>query len=210
MRHERGKSPAASGTGTDETILAAAARVFTRLGYTRTTIADIAAEAGSTRPTVYSYFSSKEDIFRHLAEQVSETFSSGQVMPTELAPDQIIRTADTRYLRNYVDNIGLLTIIQHQSLAESTMSSLWEDMHSRINGAHIRFMERLRQRGVAKPVAPLNSIANAVNGIVMRYAQLLSDSESDFEQLADDLVQIHLSLLGMNESCDQPRIWPRH
>ncbi|WP_185995965.1 TetR/AcrR family transcriptional regulator [Nocardioides campestrisoli] len=191
------KTDRAARTGTDEQILHAAAGVFTRLGYTRTTIADIATEAGSTRPTVYSYFSSKEDVFRRLAERVRDQFTAAQRVPEDLPADQIIRLADIGYLRSYSENAGLLTILQHQALADPSMSDLWQEMHTRINRSHIRFMERLVEEGEAVPAASLDSIANAVNGLVMRFSQLVADDPSRFDKLADDLVRIHLAMLGL-------------
>jgi AcrR family transcriptional regulator len=47
-------------------ILDAAAAVIIRLGYDRTTIGDIAEEAGISRRTVYLYFKGKEELFEAL------------------------------------------------------------------------------------------------------------------------------------------------
>lgn len=45
-------------------ILAAAYKVFTTYGYRRSNMADIAREAGMSRPALYQVFRNKEDIFR--------------------------------------------------------------------------------------------------------------------------------------------------
>lgn len=47
-------------------ILDAAAAVIVRLGYDKTTMSDIAAEAGASRRAVYLYFKGKEDLFEAL------------------------------------------------------------------------------------------------------------------------------------------------
>ena len=47
-------------------ILDAAAAVIIRLGYDRTTMSDIAEEAGASRGTVYLYFKGKEELFEAL------------------------------------------------------------------------------------------------------------------------------------------------
>lgn len=47
-------------------ILNAAARVIIRQGYDKTTMSDIADEAGVSRGTVYAYFEGKEDLFEAL------------------------------------------------------------------------------------------------------------------------------------------------
>lgn len=49
-----------------QTVLAAAYRCFCRTGYQHTTMSDIVAEARLSRPTVYKYAGSKEEVFRAL------------------------------------------------------------------------------------------------------------------------------------------------
>jgi len=53
-----------------EAILTAAFSLFGHYGYRRTSIDDIAQEAGIAKGTVYLYFKSKEEIFRALAQQL--------------------------------------------------------------------------------------------------------------------------------------------
>lgn len=55
-------------------ILDAALKAFVTYGYRRTTMADIAKEAGISRPALYLQFSSKDDIYRaKFMELVEET-----------------------------------------------------------------------------------------------------------------------------------------
>src|ERR1700754_3741797 len=54
---------------TRERLLDVAEEVFCRLGYARTTIAELASAAGVTRPTVYAYFPSQDDVFRAPADR---------------------------------------------------------------------------------------------------------------------------------------------
>ncbi|MFE3881281.1 TetR/AcrR family transcriptional regulator [Kitasatospora sp. NPDC059146] len=51
-------------------VLAAAYQCFTRHGVRRTTMDDIAREAGMSRPGVYHYVRNKEDAFRRLADRL--------------------------------------------------------------------------------------------------------------------------------------------
>jgi AcrR family transcriptional regulator len=57
-----------------EGILMAAARAFARGGYHATTMQDIAREAGYTPPSLYAYFTGKEQIFGELAALLSREF----------------------------------------------------------------------------------------------------------------------------------------
>lgn len=56
-----------------EKIVKAAARLFARKGFFNTSVAEIAAEAGVGKGTIYEYVSSKEDLFFAVFEWVSES-----------------------------------------------------------------------------------------------------------------------------------------
>ena len=53
-------------------ILAAAFTQFSRYGFRRTSMEDIAKETGTSRASLYSYFENKEEIFRCLSSQLNE------------------------------------------------------------------------------------------------------------------------------------------
>lgn len=58
------------GNGTRERILDAATRLFLQYGYKRTTVDDIAVEAGVAKGSIYVHFSSKEDVFATFCRRV--------------------------------------------------------------------------------------------------------------------------------------------
>lgn len=58
--------------GTKERILESAFRLFGRYGFKRTSMEDIASEAGLSRAALYLQFRNKEDIFRALAAGLHE------------------------------------------------------------------------------------------------------------------------------------------
>jgi AcrR family transcriptional regulator len=58
-------------------ILDAALRVFGQYGYRRTSMDDIAREAGIAKGTIYLSFASKEEVFQALSERLSERMLAG-------------------------------------------------------------------------------------------------------------------------------------
>jgi AcrR family transcriptional regulator len=58
-------------------ILDAALRVFGQYGYRRTSVDDIAREAGIAKGTVYLSFASKEEVFQALAQRLSQQMLAG-------------------------------------------------------------------------------------------------------------------------------------
>ncbi|MGB3627674.1 MAG: helix-turn-helix domain-containing protein, partial [Henriciella sp.] len=57
-----------------EAILAAARRVFARLGLDATTVRDIIRETDLAAGTFYNYFRSKEEVFQALADESTKRF----------------------------------------------------------------------------------------------------------------------------------------
>ena len=60
-----------------EEIARAALKVFIRKGYHRTTMAEIAEEAGMGKGTLYEYFKNKESLFRFIFDRFFEDFYRG-------------------------------------------------------------------------------------------------------------------------------------
>jgi AcrR family transcriptional regulator len=58
-------------------ILDAALRVFGQYGYRRTSMDDVASEAGIAKGTIYLSFAGKEEVFRALSERLSQRMLAG-------------------------------------------------------------------------------------------------------------------------------------
>jgi len=69
------RDPAAAATRS--ALLDAAAARFGRFGPRKTTMAEVAREAGLSRATVYTHFASKEDLYAALLERATERFVAG-------------------------------------------------------------------------------------------------------------------------------------
>jgi AcrR family transcriptional regulator len=83
MARRSGRRPGASGTR--EAILAAARRQFAALGYVRTTMRGVAAEAGVDQALVAHFFGGKQGLF---VEVVRLPFAPGEVLPRLLEGDR--------------------------------------------------------------------------------------------------------------------------
>lgn len=74
-------------------IVAAAAKLFARAGFEKTTIADVAAEAGTSVGNVYKYFANKDDLF---ATVVPESFVADLRRMTRARIDAVGDVRDVR------------------------------------------------------------------------------------------------------------------
>jgi AcrR family transcriptional regulator len=77
----------ARGLRTQQRILDAALRMFGEVGYHQCSIDTITKIAGCSRVSFYQYFSSKEDVFRHLAVQVARQLNASTDRLDPITPD---------------------------------------------------------------------------------------------------------------------------
>lgn len=178
-----------------ERLLDAAERVFCRLGHSGTTIGAIAGGAGVTRPTVYAYFASKDDVFRSLAHRVRGELLALQEQVDTSSPEATVRATLTAYLQVHARHHGMLTLIAHQALSDPAMRALHDEVFSRVERRHARFLERLVRRGLAEPAVPPAVLAEAVTGLVARFA-----GDDDPARYADHLVALYLRMAGLGPS----------
>jgi AcrR family transcriptional regulator len=76
------------GLRAQQRILEAALQVFGEVGYHRCGVIRITKVAGCSRAAFYQYFSSKEDVFRHLAGQVARQLTASAEALDAVTPDR--------------------------------------------------------------------------------------------------------------------------
>jgi AcrR family transcriptional regulator len=91
----------ARGQLAQQRILAAALEVFGELGYHQTRVQRITELAGCSRVSFYQYFSSKEDLFRHLAGRLAKRLAELVDGLPMITADEAGRDALARYFDEY-------------------------------------------------------------------------------------------------------------
>lgn len=98
---------------TRDAILEAARRRFLRFGPRKTTVDEVAREAGCSRTTLYAHFRNKEDLYRSLLEQDAEAFirEASAVLEAEgnarRKIRRIVEITRRTYARNHVMRLAL-------------------------------------------------------------------------------------------------------
>lgn len=188
-----------------ELLLDASERAFCRLGYARTTMAALAQEAGVTRPTVYSYFPSKDEVFLALADRVRREFLALQEQAVSESPVETIRAALHAYLETFTRHRGMLTVIAHEALTDPAMGALLEDVFSRANRRNTRFIERLAADGLVSPVVEPAVLSEAIAGVTARFASQAAADPGRLPALAADLLRLYLSMVRFRDGVIERR-----
>ena len=141
----------ARGQRTQQRILDAALRVFGEVGYHQCSVDSITKLAGCSRVSFYQYFSSKEDVFRHLAVQVARQLNASTDRLDPLTPDTAGREAMREWVDRYADVYARYRPVFHAfpAAAESD-STLVDDSLRTAN----RYVSGIRSRVTKTELAP--------------------------------------------------------
>ena len=155
-------------------LLRAAEAVFTAKGFGAVTIADVTREAGVSRATFYVYFATKSEVFAALARDVRDQLCAAQDVPPTGPPAEVWSAAIAGYLRAWTERIGLLRVMAHQAIDDPAIAALLEEIRAAPTRRHEHFVARLEREGRARPRTTAALTAQAVQGIVERYAELIA------------------------------------
>lgn len=150
MSAEFEQLPARSADSTRDGILEAARRRFLRFGARKTTMDEVAREAGCSRTTLYAHFRNKEDLYASLLEQDAEEFiqEASGVLATDASAGRKIRRvveiARRTYARNHVMRLALAADVE-MSL-EPVAHAFTRDQEQRI----IDLLRQVLDQGVAE------------------------------------------------------------
>jgi|WetSurMetagenome_2_1015567.scaffolds.fasta_scaffold00328_13 AcrR family transcriptional regulator len=139
-------------------ILKAAHRIFSEKGYLNARIEDIAAAAGFSKPSLYSYYQDKEAIFLSLAiremeavqKKIGEAISLGGSFQRTL--ETILKIvfenfSQTNAYFNAVTNFRALNAVQAEISKHDTLMGRFHDMVGQSMGTMQAFIERAEKNG---------------------------------------------------------------
>lgn len=189
---------------TEEKLLDAAAAIIERREYVVPSVAEIAREAGVTRPTFYAYFSTNLEVFEAVAARLRDRVLDIQSRADLGHATETFRFTLVAKLELYVENCGLLAVLAEQARLNERMRPLWNEIHSRPIRRHARFVDQLAAQGRARPAASGQIIAEAIDGVTARFAYIVAETPSRREEMADELINFHHRLVGLAEDGTQP------
>ena len=159
------------GRRTRESLLVAARRVFEEQGYGATRMGDIAAAAGVSHGTVYTYFDTKESVLAAVVQEVIDDLMAALRASNAADPLERISDANARYLDAYAQHARLLRVVEEAAFADDTFEAILAALrrtHVRRVAAAIR---RLQEEGVASADLEAQSSAAALCAMVEGFAR---------------------------------------
>jgi AcrR family transcriptional regulator len=182
-------------------LLRAAEEAFAAKGYGAVTIADVTEGAGVGRATFYVYFATKAEVFATLAADVRDQLCAAQDVPGAGDPFAVWRAALDGYLRAWTARIGLLRVMAHQAIEDRSIRVLLEEIRAVPSRRHEHFVARLERQGLVRPRTSPALTAQAVQGIVERYAELVAAGELSAADAVAALAALYEGMLRFRPAC---------
>lgn len=204
----RPRPQTARGARTRAALVAAARTIFERDGYLGTRLADIPAEAGVATGTFYTYFTSKDEIFRAVIDAAKDDLLYPEMPRREDSPVEQIRAANLAYFQAYERNARLMMILEQVAAADPRFREIRRQRSAAFAERNARAIERLQRAGHADPALDPVLAAQALSGMVgrMAYRVFGLGESAPMDELVETCTRLWANALRLkNDAPSSPR-----
>ena len=189
-----------------EQLLDIGRRLFAERGLDGTSIEEIAAQAGVSKPVVYEHFGGKEGLYAVVVDREVERFLSMGTRLLEgedtMAKFEVAAVNLLRYIQENSDGFRILVRDSNPTSGSGTFASLISDIASQVE---YMLGDVLKSRGYDPKLAPV--YAQMLVGMVASAGQWWLDARKPkLEEMAAHLV--NLAWNGLSQLDPKPKISP--
>jgi len=201
-----GRLLTARGLRTRATLVAAAKQVFEEIPFPDSRITDITARAGVASGTFYTYFDSKEEIFREVAAAVLAEMSAAPRRDPDNTEGDFIRDieyASRQYFLVCVRNPGIVASIEQVAPGDrEVMAARRSTVVQNVKRGE-RWIRRLQDLGICDDIDPwTTAMALHTMNVRLAYDHLLphgEEAEADVDMLAKAVTRIWARTVGLEK-----------
>jgi AcrR family transcriptional regulator len=152
-------------------LVEAAEVVFTRDGYLDAKIADIASTAGVANGSFYTYFDSKEAIFRTVIQVVIDEMYAAATVPEDVEHEAHVRIehATRAYVRAYEQHAGLMGILEQVATFNPGFREMRRGIRQAFRARTEKGLRRLQREGRIDPDLSPKCTAEALGSMVSNF-----------------------------------------
>ncbi|MCK9875333.1 TetR/AcrR family transcriptional regulator [Frankia sp. Ag45/Mut15] len=202
LSKRRGTGRTRRGRQTRGQLVDAARTVFERDGFLHARVADICDLAGLSHGSFYTYFHSKEEVFREVVDSVELDLLTPEPAPAGTDAIARIRAANRHYLETYAANAKIMRVIQQVSTFDADVRRIRVQRHDEFALAIERRTRSLQAAELADQRVDAAYAAQALGGMVAYFAELLFNSENtvgfDLDASVDQLTLLWRNALGIS------------
>ncbi|MEV1176353.1 TetR/AcrR family transcriptional regulator [Nonomuraea sp. NPDC049784] len=190
------------GRRTRAALLQAGREAFEEHGYDAVRIDDVCGRAQVSHGTFYTYFGSKEALFREVAGAVVGEMFAASVVGAAAAPDDPyarIEAANRLYLRAWATNSRLVRMVEQAANSDERFGRLLLELREVFVRRGAEGLRRLQEQGLADRELDPRLTAVMLGGMVEHFAHVWLDlGEQAGEQVAvDHLTRLWARAIGL-------------
>lgn len=165
------------GRRTRAALVQAGREAFEERGYDAVRVDDVCARAGVSHGTFYTYFGSREELFREVAATVvGEMFTASVVGPAAPGdPYARIEAANLLYLRAWAANSRLVRMLEQVAATDESFRGLLLELREVFVRRGAEGLRRLQEQGLADPSLDPRLTAVMLGGMVEHFAHVWLD-----------------------------------
>jgi len=193
----------ARGARTRDRVVAAARKVFEEHGYHDARVTDISKVAGVAHGTFYTYFDSKEAVFREVLKRMqAEMHAERSSPPPGLTPAERIAHANRGYYEAYRKNLRMMAVLEQVAMFEDQLRELRREMRNLANLRSSRAIARWQAEGLVDRNLDPRYVASALGSMVDRclYVWLVLGEPFDEEEGLHTLNLLCVRALGLDDA----------
>lgn len=171
-------------------ILSAAQTVFVRDGYHAAKLTSVAAGAGCSVGTLYTYFRDRNELLHAVLDDVEEQMRHpGGRLPEDRPAAEQISAANRAYLAAYRRNHRMMALMEQVAMADEDIAARRARRADGFFERNTRALQRYIDHGAVTDVDDPEMIAMALSAAVSRLAyitwveQRLPDTDGTFERV---------------------------
>lgn len=191
------------GRRTRSNLLAAASQVFAERQYLDTNVADIVERAGVSHGTFYTYFKSKEEIFKEVAVGLQAVMlATREHAPRESGLSLLERVERTNraYLEAYREQARLFAVVEQVASFNPEFRGIRREIRNGFVDRSERAIARMQAEGLVVDDVDPRYAANALGSMVDRFAYvwLVLGEDFDFDESVRTLTLLWARSLGID------------
>jgi AcrR family transcriptional regulator len=188
-------------------LLAAGREIFEEHGFLDARITDIAARARVAHGTFYTYFSSKDEIFREIALAIADELAAplGDVIldpSSKATPAERISQAIRQHLERYRANARLMGVIEQVSRHDPVLEAARIERQSWGQSLVADSIARLQRHGLVDPRIDPEIAVLILGAMTERFPEMwLTQGRLDcsFDEAVEQLSLIYTNALGLTQ-----------
>ncbi|HEV3383061.1 MAG TPA: TetR/AcrR family transcriptional regulator [Trebonia sp.] len=189
------------GRRTRTALLRAAREVFEEKGFDEARIADITARAGAAYGSFYTYFGSKEAVFRELVQDFARavfTASRASDLPGA-SPEDKIRHTTRVYLETVADHAHLIVVFEQVAARDEYFRSLLLEVRDMFIDRIAGGTRRLQADGLAAPDLDAVMCAHLLGGMIENIGRMMYTYRQplNLERLVDEATALWARAIGL-------------